>query len=105
MSVRLMPWPLGCHRRLKGISGYHLPFQGEIFLAGKIAFPAQALMNGRLMKFLILLLATACTCALSCERHNFEGRHGTKQLQESNGSPDAKSGESDAHHPAVQDKE
>ncbi|MEI7910736.1 MAG: hypothetical protein WCK77_13955 [Verrucomicrobiota bacterium] len=37
------------------------------------------------MKFLLLTLAAACTLSLSCERHEFEGKDGTKQLQESHG--------------------
>lgn len=41
------------------------------------------------MKFLLLSLAAACVCSISCERHEFEGSNGTKQLQESHG----------AHHP------
>ena len=38
------------------------------------------------MKFLLLTLAAACALSLSCERHEFEGKDGTKQLQESHGS-------------------
>jgi len=43
----------------------------------------------RQMKFFLLTLAAACACSISCERHEFEGKNGTKQLQESHG----------AHHP------
>ena len=42
------------------------------------------------MKFLLLTLAAACAFSISCERHEFEGKNGTKQLQESHG----------AHHAA-----
>jgi len=41
------------------------------------------------MKFLLLTLVAACAFSISCERHEFEGKNGTKQLQESHG----------AHHP------
>lgn len=41
------------------------------------------------MKFLPLTLAAACVFSLSCERHEFEGSNGTKQLHEAHG----------AHHP------
>lgn len=37
------------------------------------------------MRFLLLTLAAACACSLSCERHEFEGKQGTKQLHESHG--------------------
>lgn len=38
------------------------------------------------MKFLLLTLAAACAASISCERHEFEGKDGTRQLQESHGS-------------------
>jgi len=41
------------------------------------------------MKFLLLTLATVCACSLSCERHEFEGKNGTKQLQESHAAHEA----------------
>ena len=34
------------------------------------------------MKYLLMTLATACAVTISCERHEFEGKHGTKQLHE-----------------------
>ncbi|MEI6604039.1 MAG: hypothetical protein WCP35_01925 [Verrucomicrobiota bacterium] len=42
------------------------------------------------MKSLLLILAAACAFFISCERHAFEGKDGTKQLHESHG----------AHHSA-----
>ncbi|MEI7956723.1 MAG: hypothetical protein WCJ66_16280 [Verrucomicrobiota bacterium] len=41
------------------------------------------------MKFLLPILATASAFFISCERHEFEGKNGTKQLHEAHG----------AHHP------
>ena len=40
------------------------------------------------MKLLLLTLASACALSLSCERHEFEGKDGTKQLHEPHGSHD-----------------
>ena len=41
------------------------------------------------MKLLLLTLAAASALLISCERHEFEGKNGTKQLHEAHG----------AHHP------
>ncbi len=50
------------------------------------------------MKFLLLTLASACACSISCERHEFEGKDGTKQLQESHGAHDTlPAGKDDRH--------
>jgi hypothetical protein len=38
------------------------------------------------MKFFPILLLAVSACALSCERHEFEGPKGTKQLNEPHGS-------------------
>jgi hypothetical protein len=46
------------------------------------------------MKFLPMLLAAASLFAVSCERHEFEGEHGTKQLHSGHGSH---SGDQDKH--------
>ena len=56
------------------------------------------------MKYLLMTLATACALTISCERHEFEGKHGTKQLHEPHGAHDANPGTTDAHH-ASHDKE
>ena len=37
------------------------------------------------MNLPLLTLAAACAFSLSCERHDFEGKGGTKQLQQSHG--------------------
>jgi hypothetical protein len=37
------------------------------------------------MRFLLLTFATACAFSLSCERHEFDGAGGTKQLHQSHG--------------------
>ena len=41
------------------------------------------------MKSLLLTLAATCAFLISCERHAFEGKDGTKQLHEAHA----------AHHP------
>ncbi len=41
------------------------------------------------MKFLLPILAAVSAFSISCERHDFEGKNGTKQLHEAHG----------AHHP------
>jgi hypothetical protein len=46
------------------------------------------------MKFLPMLLAAASLLAVSCERHEFEGEYGTKQLHTGHGSH---AGDQDAH--------
>jgi hypothetical protein len=56
-------------------------------LAG-LRFAAKRLLK-RHMKFLLLTLAAACAFCLSCERHEFEGANGTKQLHEAHGSHQA----------------
>jgi hypothetical protein len=38
------------------------------------------------MKFFFSLLLAVSACAVSCERHDFEGPKGTKQLNEAHGS-------------------
>jgi hypothetical protein len=47
------------------------------------------------MKFLLLTLTTACAFSLSCERHEFEGKNGTKQLHEAHGSHDTNNADHD----------
>jgi len=37
------------------------------------------------MKSLLLTLAASCAFLISCERHDFEGKNGTKQLHEAHG--------------------
>ncbi|MCX6875352.1 MAG: hypothetical protein NTW21_16325 [Verrucomicrobia bacterium] len=37
------------------------------------------------MRALLMTLAAACACSLSCERHDFEGEDGTKQLHQPHG--------------------
>ncbi|MEI6675775.1 MAG: hypothetical protein WCO57_11420 [Verrucomicrobiota bacterium] len=44
-----------------------------------------------------LLLTLACACAISCERHEFEGKDGTRQLHESHGAHAAKPGTAAPH--------
>lgn len=41
--------------------------------------------HGRVMRALLMTLAAACACSLSCERHDFEGEDGTKQLHQPHG--------------------
>lgn len=38
------------------------------------------------MRYLLLILAAATTLPISCERHEFEGHNGTKQLHHPHGS-------------------
>ncbi|MEI6656715.1 MAG: hypothetical protein WCP45_18270 [Verrucomicrobiota bacterium] len=47
------------------------------------------------MKF--LLLTFTCACVISCERHEFEGNDGTRQLHESHAAHDTKPGTAAAH--------
>jgi len=44
------------------------------------------------MKSTLLTLAASCAFLISCERHDFEGKNGTKQLHEAHGAHGA-------HHP------
>jgi hypothetical protein len=37
------------------------------------------------MKFLSILIMAVAVCAISCERHEFEGPDGTRQLHEKHG--------------------
>jgi len=37
------------------------------------------------MKFLPMLLMAASVFAVSCERHDFDGEHGTRQINEPHG--------------------
>jgi len=46
------------------------------------------------MKLIHLMLAAAAFCGLSCERHEFEGPDGTKQLHQHGKGHDGH----DAHH-------
>jgi hypothetical protein len=39
------------------------------------------------MKFLPMLLMAASVFAASCERHEFDGEHGTRQINEPHGKP------------------
>lgn len=52
----------------------------------------------RLMKLFSLLLAVICTLAISCERHEFDGPNGTKQLHEAHGSHAAHGSHDNKHH-------
>lgn len=51
------------------------------------------------MKSFSILLVAASLFAVSCERHDFEGPNGTKQLNESHGAAaHGKHGEASGHH-------
>jgi len=41
--------------------------------------------SSRAMKFLPMLLMAASVFAVSCERHDFDGEHGTRQINEPHG--------------------
>ncbi|MEO7101018.1 MAG: hypothetical protein ABI162_16800 [Luteolibacter sp.] len=50
------------------------------------------------MKFFPILLVAVSVFAVSCERHEFEGPDGTKQLHEHHGAHAAEPGEHAAEH-------
>jgi hypothetical protein len=50
------------------------------------------------MKLLAILLTSASLLAVSCERHEFEGKDGTKQLHEHHASGGHAADHAPAHH-------
>lgn len=56
------------------------------------------------MKLFSLMLAAASLVTVSCERHEFEGPNGTKQLNEHHGNHGAATGHGDAKHDAEHSK-
>jgi len=80
MNALPSPWPIGWGKQHK-------------IAALEVAFRLRVFHESPVMKLFPLLLALVSALFISCERHDFDGPDGTKQLHEHHGAAHAEHGE------------